>query len=143
MYCEGDLVTVICDDGIVEVGPHVEPSIRRPTSRLVEGPRRRIADQWIVGRVELDICRAEVNEPGHLFSKQGDHIRQKGIQRGIRTLFGPEVGPQAWARQADLGNAIGVRPEIGEFIRRREAAPAKGAGDADAGRPLYALITHC
>ena len=132
-----------CDHGVVELDAAVEPALERPALRLVERARGRVDQQRVVGRVQLQVGRAQPGQLTHLVAHDLDDVLQEAVQRGVgveRQLRRPQVGVEAGAGEGDLGDAAGAAAQVGQLLGGDVAAPAQGLAHAQARRPFGGAV---
>src|SRR3989441_1252988 len=138
---EGD-AGKIPHDGVVHLDAAFQVSLRAPALGFVEAARRRIKQQRIVGRVELDIGRADPHQLRDFLAQDVHHVGEKAFQGGIGgagVLRGPKVRPQARARQRDLRGAGRARTQKHEILDRQITTALKLLHDPE---PCGALNRH-
>src|SRR5207245_6217044 len=105
--------------GVVQLDAVREPPFHAPAAGFVDGPRVGFDQQRVVGRVQLNVGRAQPLQLGHLVAVDGDHVGQEVVEGGIdvaRALLGPEVGVEAGAGQGDFRDAGGAAAEVSEVF---------------------------
>src|ERR1700730_8504541 len=130
---------------VVQFEALLQPLLEAPATPLIKGAPARVYEQWIVGRVQLHVGRAQSRQLRDLLPIQIDHVGQELIQGRIRAagdLRRPEVGVEPRTRQRDLGDLLRTRPQVCELFGRQVAAPAQLTDDTEPRRPADALTTQ-
>ena len=125
---------MIADHGVVQLEAEVEPALRRPAAALVEVAVARIEQERIVGRVQLDVGRAELDQLVDLLAQDRGHVLQERLERRVRlarALRVVEVREQARAGERHLEDAVGAPARVRELLAGERAPAAQRSHHRD------------